>query len=142
MRSQRLVLGLLGLALFGALFEVLPAAGLVSAEDVPPTSRILTTLADQLTQQRFQTALLDTLRTWVFGLAVAVAAGVALGVLIGSVPLLRNLTASTVEFLRPIPSVALIPLAVVLYGSTIRSTLILVVYASFWQVLVQVLHGV
>ena len=57
-------------------------------------------------------------------------------------PLLRAATASTIEFLRPIPSVALIPLAVVLYGTGMRSTLLLVVYASFWQVLVQVLHGV
>jgi ABC-type nitrate/sulfonate/bicarbonate transport system permease component len=38
--------------------------------------------------------------------------------------------------------VALIPLAALLYGATITSTLVLVVYASFWQVLVQVLHGV
>jgi NitT/TauT family transport system substrate-binding protein len=58
------------------------------------------------------------------------------------VPVLRALTASTIEFLRPIPSVALIPLVVLLYGSRPASALVLVVYASFWQVLVQVLHGV
>ncbi|RDG30544.1 ABC transporter permease, partial [Streptomyces corynorhini] len=51
-------------------------------------------------------------------------------------------TASTVEFLRPIPSVALIPLAVLLYGTDLRSTLLLVVYAAFWQVLVQVVLGI
>lgn len=139
---MRFLLGLAGLVGFGLIFEVVPRIGLVSPDDVPPTSRILTTLVDQVGQQRFQVALLDTLRTWIFGLAIAVVAGVVLGVLIGAVPLLRAATASTVEFLRPIPSVALIPLAVLLYGSTIRSTLILVVYAAFWQVLVQVLHGV
>jgi ABC-type nitrate/sulfonate/bicarbonate transport system permease component len=64
------------------------------------------------------------------------------GVALGAVPLLWELTSTTVEFLRPIPSVALIPLVVVLYGSTITSAVVLVVYASFWQVLVQVLHGV
>jgi ABC-type nitrate/sulfonate/bicarbonate transport system permease component len=64
------------------------------------------------------------------------------GVLIGAVPVLRAATASTVEFLRPIPSVALIPLAVLLYGTALGSTLLLVVYAAFWQVLVQVLYGV
>jgi ABC-type nitrate/sulfonate/bicarbonate transport system permease component len=58
------------------------------------------------------------------------------------VPWLRALTASTIEFLRPIPSVALIPLVAVLYGSERTSTVILVVYASFWQVLLQALHGV
>ncbi len=65
-----------------------------------------------------------------------------LGVVIGSVPLLRAVTASTIEFLRPIPSVALIPVAVLLYGTGMASTLLLVVYAAFWQVLVQVLAGV
>ena len=58
------------------------------------------------------------------------------------VPYLRQATSSTIEFLRPIPSVALIPLAVLLYGSELRSVLLLVVYASFWQVLIQVLYGV
>nr|WP_244984455.1 ABC transporter permease subunit [Actinomadura citrea] len=70
------------------------------------------------------------------------AAGVVLGILIGGVPFVRAALASTIEFLRPIPSVALIPLAVLLYGTEMRSTLLLVVYASFWQILVQVLYGV
>ena len=64
------------------------------------------------------------------------------GVVIGSLRGLRAATASTIEFLRPIPSVALIPIAVLLYGAQLRSTLLLVVYAAFWPVLVQVLHGV
>jgi ABC-type nitrate/sulfonate/bicarbonate transport system permease component len=41
-----------------------------------------------------------------------------------------------------VPSVALIPVAILLYGTGMASTLLLVVYASFWQVLVQVLSGV
>jgi ABC-type nitrate/sulfonate/bicarbonate transport system permease component len=75
-------------------------------------------------------------------LAVSLVAGILLGIVIGSVPLLRAATASTIEFLRPIPSVALIPLAVVLFKTPMQSTLLLVIYASFWQVLIQVLHGV
>ncbi len=45
------------------------------------------------------------------------AIGVIAGVVIGSVPILREFTASTIEFLRPIPSVALIPLVVLIFGS-------------------------
>ena len=136
------LLGLAGLAGFGVLLELAPRAGLVPDRYAPPTSRILAALGEQVREQRFWLALSDTLRTWATGLAIAVAAGVALGVLVGATPLLRAATASTIEFLRPIPSVALIPLAVLLYGATRTSTLVLVVYASFWQVLVQVLHGV
>jgi ABC-type nitrate/sulfonate/bicarbonate transport system permease component len=81
-------------------------------------------------------------RTWLTGLVIALAGGIVLGVVIGAVPLLREATASTIEFLRPIPSVALIPLAVIFFSTQRGATLLLVVYASFWQVLVQVLHGV
>jgi ABC-type nitrate/sulfonate/bicarbonate transport system permease component len=38
--------------------------------------------------------------------------------------------------------VALIPLVVVMQGPTVEATLILVVYAAFWQVLIQTLAGV
>jgi ABC-type nitrate/sulfonate/bicarbonate transport system permease component len=139
---MRLVLGLAGLLGFAGLLEAIPRLGWVSPDYLPPTSTILRTLAQQVDQARFRDAVADTVYTWIVGLAIAVAAGIVVGVIIGSVPVLRALTESTIEFLRPIPSVALIPLVIVLYGSTIKSTLVLVVYAAFWQVLVQVLHGV
>ena len=139
---MRLLLGVAGLLGFGVLLELIPRLGLVSDRFVPPTSRILADLAEQAAEQQFWLAVADTVRTWLFGLALAVVAGILVGVLLGSVPLLRAATSSTIEFLRPIPSVALIPLVVVLWGSTVTSTLVLVVYAAFWQVLIQVLYGV
>lgn len=87
-------------------------------------------------------ALAQTLTTWALGLVIAVVAAVVLGVAIGASPVVRALTASTIAFLRPIPSVALVPLAVLLYGTGREATLILVVYAAFWPVLVQVIAGV
>jgi ABC-type nitrate/sulfonate/bicarbonate transport system permease component len=136
------VLGLMGLATFAVALEIAPRAGLVPSEYAPPTSRIVSALANVVEHGEFWLALRDTLITWAVGLGIAVAAGVVVGVVLGSVPLLWELTSTTVEFLRPIPSVALIPLVIVLYGSSIKSAVVLVVYASFWQVLIQVLHGV
>jgi ABC-type nitrate/sulfonate/bicarbonate transport system permease component len=136
------LLGLGGLAGLVALLQVLPATGLVSAVNLPPASEIGRALVEELGDGEFWAALGDTMTAWAIGLAIAVVAGVVAGVVIGAVPVLRALTASSIEFLRPIPSVALIPVAVLLYGSQIESSLLLVVYASFWQVLIQVLHGV
>lgn len=135
------LLGVLGLVLFGGLLELLPRTGVVSPEYFPPSSRIAVALWDQLQRPAFYAALVDTLITWLTGLAIAVATGVVVGVIIGSIPLLRELTASSIEFLRPIPSVALIPGLVVLLHKE-QATLVIVVYASFWQVLIQVLYGV
>lgn len=87
-------------------------------------------------------ALVQTLTTWALGLGIAVVLAVVLGVVIGASRVMRVMTASTIAFLRPIPSVALVPLAVLLYGTGREATLILVVYAAFWPVLVQVISGV
>jgi ABC-type nitrate/sulfonate/bicarbonate transport system permease component len=135
-------LGLLGLLLVVGVFEVLPRSGLVDSRYLPPASSMAAALGRLVREHDFWTAVGETMRGWAAGLALSMLIGVAGGLVIGSVPLLRQLTASTIEFLRPIPSVALIPLVVLLYGSEPRSALTLVVYAATWQVLVQVLYGV
>jgi len=134
--------GLGGLVGFALLLEIVPRIGIISPDYLPPFSTIMIALFKEMTTATFWTALGDTLEAWAIGLVIAVVAGVVIGIAIGSSRLLRSLTHSTIEFLRPIPSVALIPLAVLLFGSQIQSTLVLVVYASFWQVLIQVLYGV
>jgi len=141
-RGLNTALGAAGLAAFLALGEVVPRVGIVKEAYFPPTSRIASAFWDELKDGAFWSALGDTLTGWALGLAIAVGAGIVAGVLLSVVPYLREATASTIEFLRPIPSVALIPLAVLLYGTELRSVLLLVVYASFWQILIQVLYGV
>ena len=136
------LLGLGGLVGFALLLEIVPRIGLVSPHYLPPFSEIVVALARELATANFWRAFGDTMRAWALGLVISLAAGVVIGLVIGSSSLLRTLTYSTIEFLRPIPSVALIPLAVLLFGTKLQSTLILVVYASFWQVLIQVLYGV
>jgi len=90
---------------------VAPRVGLVPERYLPPTSEILGALADELQEPSFWVALGDTLEGWAIGLGLALVAGIGLGLLIGSVPALRAATASTIEFLRPIPSVAPDPVA-------------------------------
>jgi ABC-type nitrate/sulfonate/bicarbonate transport system permease component len=136
-------LGLLGLVLFALVLELLPRTGLVSDVYFPPFSTMVRALVEAMGTSEFWSATGETLRAWITGLALAVVLGLAAGFLLGSVDVLRRFTASTVEFLRPVPSVALIPLAVLVFGITgIRSTLLLVVYAAFWQMLLQVVYGV
>jgi ABC-type nitrate/sulfonate/bicarbonate transport system permease component len=136
------VLGALGLLTLVAVLELVPRVGLVDDRFLPPFSSMVSALAQEVGTPTFWAALGATLRGWAIGLAIALVAGVVLGIVIGSIPIVRAATDSTIEFLRPIPSVALIPLAVLLWGNDMKSTLVLVIYATFWQVLLQVLYGV
>lgn len=108
-----------GIAIAVVVAELLPRTGLFADGALPPLSAVLAELGREAGDAELWEALGRTVRTWAIGLVVAVAAGVAAGVVIGLVPLLRALTASTVEFLRPIPSVALIP-AVILIQAPYR----------------------
>ena len=111
------VLGLLGVVLVTALVELVPRLGIVDRRFLPPASEIFAALFGLLGDGKFWQALLDTTITWATGLAIAMVLGVGLGMLIGSFPVVREFVASTIEFLRPIPSVALIPLVVLLLGT-------------------------
>lgn len=131
-----------GVLVAAGIAELVPRTGWVADGALPPLSAVLSELVDQAGGAPLWTAIGDTVRTWALGLLLAVVAGVLVGLIIGLVPVLRAVTASTVEFLRPIPSVALIPAVILIFGTGFESGIVLIVYAAFWQVLVQVLYGV
>lgn len=133
---------LVGIAVAALIAELVPRTGLIADGALPPLSSVLAQLGREAGDGALWEALGNTVRTWAVGLVAAVAAGVIAGVAIGLVPVLRAITASTVEFLRPIPSVALIPAVILVFGTGYESGVVLIVYAGFWQVLVQVLYGV
>ncbi|GAB3161931.1 ABC transporter permease [Myceligenerans halotolerans] len=135
-------LGIAGVVAVVAVEEALTRTGIIDPTYLPPVTVMFGALAEQLGQAPFWSALAGTLSGWAIGLALAMVLGTVCGIVIGSLAVVRELTASTIEFLRPIPSVALIPLVVLLFGTQPESSISLVVYAAFWQVLVQVLYGV
>lgn len=140
--AQRAWAGAAGVVLFLVALQVLPTTGVVDREHTPPLTEVVAALVKRVATPAFWEALLNTLVTWGIGLGISVAIAVVLGLLIGGIPVLREFSASTIEFLRPIPSVALIPLAVLLYGTGRDATLLLVIYAAVWQMLIQVIYGV
>ncbi|APF41279.1 ABC transporter permease [Neomicrococcus aestuarii] len=139
---RRLILGVAGIITFLLAWEIAPRVGLLPARYLPPASEVLAVFAQDLGMASFWKAVGDTMLAWVIGLSIAVVAATVIGLVVGMSPFLRKFTNSTVEFLRPIPSVALIPLAVLLFGVKLESSLMLIIYASFWQVLIQTLYGV
>jgi NitT/TauT family transport system permease protein len=96
---------------------------------------VLRRLLDLLGQEAFLRDIVATVLAWAISLALAVAIAVPTGLLLGSVPVLRAATRATVEFLRPIPSVALIPLVILVVGGGPEAKITLATYAAVWPIL-------
>ena len=116
--------------------------GLLNEDHVPSMTATVAELAELLGDGEFWSAVGSTLQGWALGLGIAAALAIPLGILIGSSPLAYRSVRFVVEFLRPIPSVALVPLAVLIYGVGLESKVFLAAFASFWPLFVQTLYGV
>jgi ABC-type nitrate/sulfonate/bicarbonate transport system permease component len=125
-----------------ALWEAVVRAGLIPETSIPPATSAIGELASQVTQAAMWKAVGNTLEGWVIGLGLAVLLGVPAGILIGSSRWAYRALRVPIEFLRPIPSVALIPLAVLVYGTGLQSKVFLATFASFWPLLIQTIYGV
>src|SRR5215216_5311708 len=133
---------LVAIAAVLGLWELLVRAGVLSDTSFPPMTETVAELFRQLGEGDFWTAVANTLQGWALGPGLAIVLAVPLGILVGSNRLLYRALRVPIEFLRPIPSVALIPLAVLVYGTGLESKVFLAVFASFWPLFVQTLYGV
>jgi ABC-type nitrate/sulfonate/bicarbonate transport system permease component len=132
----------LGVVAVLALFELLTRTEVISSRHFPPPTEMFAALADEVVTGDFWTAVGNTMQGWAIGLAVAAAIAIPVGIVVGSSALLYRAVRAVIEFLRPIPSVALIPLAVLIWGSGLESKVFLAAFASTWPLLMQTLYGV
>lgn len=140
--SPQVVYPAVGVALILGAFDVAPRIGILPRQFFPPVSEDLTELWDQLRSGTFWAALRSTTEGWAVGLGAAIGLGVPVGMLLGSSEVLGRAFRAVVEFLRPIPSVALVPVAILVFGRGLDLKVFLVVFAAFWPLLIQATYGV
>ena len=135
-------LAVVGIAILVVIGQVAPPLTGISPDSLPTSSAVFAALGGLVVSGGLWQPVLDTLGVWAIGVSIASIAALVIGMLIGSLPVVRRLTSGVIELLRPIPSVALLPLAVLLYGTRMGSSLLLIVFTCFWQMLIQVIAGV
>ena len=109
---------------------------------IPPISQILVTLGQLFFSGQVTAHLLITLRRFIEGYLLAAILGVTLGVILGYFRFAHSLLEMLIEFLRPMPSVAIIPVAILLLGIGDSMITAVTVYASMWPILVNTIDGV
>ena len=116
-RAEAMLLPLLGIVVVLVAFEVAPRAGVLPRQSFPPVSEIFSALAELVAAGELWTPVLETLDGWARAMLIAAVIAIPLGMLIGTSQVAALTMRLPVEFLRPIPSVALIPILILLYGS-------------------------
>ncbi|MBO9642325.1 MAG: ABC transporter permease, partial [Pseudacidovorax sp.] len=76
------------------------------------------------------------------GFAIALGLGVTIGLLMGSSRAMRENLDPIFESFRPIAPMAILPIAILWFGTGTPSALAIVTYAAFFPVLVNTVHGV
>ncbi|WP_329068218.1 ABC transporter permease [Amycolatopsis sp. NBC_01480] len=138
---MRIVRNLVGLLGFLLLWEVVVRAGLVDQNDLPPPTVVFARLGELLGDTEFVRDVIASVLAWMIALVISIAIAVPAGLLLGSIGWLRDATKAIVEFLRPIPSVALIPLVLILIGGGPESKITLAVYAAVWPILFNTVYA-
>jgi ABC-type nitrate/sulfonate/bicarbonate transport system permease component len=87
-------------------------------------------------------AIAQTLASATAGLAIGFASGLAAGIALGLVRPLDRLLEVTVELIRPVPSVAFIPIALLIFGFGYRMEIATIAFAVVWPTLVLVRSAV
>jgi NitT/TauT family transport system permease protein len=137
----RLLRNLAGLLGFFLIWEGSVRAGLVDKLYLPPASTVLVRTVELLGNAQFIGDVVATVLAWAIAILISIAIAVPAGLLLGSIPWLRDSTRAVVEFLRPIPSVALIPLVLLLIGSGPEAKITLAVYAAVWPILFNTIYA-
>jgi ABC-type nitrate/sulfonate/bicarbonate transport system permease component len=141
-RGAPALLGALGVVAVLVLAELVSRLGIVDARDIPPASAVIRELVDELGASTFWQQVGDTMAGWAVGLAIAVVAGIVIGLVLGSSIYAWSALRPTIEFLRPVPSVALIPFAILVWGQDLGSKVFLIVFGALWVMVIQTMYGV
>ncbi|HEY3303909.1 MAG TPA: ABC transporter permease [Candidatus Binatia bacterium] len=143
MKSKRV--NLAGLAVFAALLLLWELSSRSSPDlksYFPPPSEVLSVLFRLAFARELFGHFVDTLARFLGGYFLAATIAISLGVVLGYSRFAHSLFDPLIELLRPMPSVAIIPVAILLLGIDDAMMIGVTVYACAWPILLNTIDGV
>jgi len=129
------------LCLLVLLWWITAYQGWVSRAFLPTPQAVAQSLVEGLGSGELANAGVATIQRMLLGWGLACLLGIALGALIGTSSAARAWIQPTLEFIRPLPGAAVLPLAISIFGLSATMVLVVVSFASMWPVLLSTLHG-
>lgn len=128
------------LILWCLVWEIVGRADLVLL--FPPFSDVLASLAELVQTPKFLAASWITLRAFGIGMAFAILAGIALGILMGRVKTAENLLGMWVNVFSSAPLSALVPVLMILFGMGETTIVVSVFLFAVWIIALDTQAGV
>lgn len=125
-----------------AILQLLVVTDVIDQRVFPRPTSIGSALYDRVQQGSFWESVLRTLEGWALGLGLAILLAVPLGIAIGSSASAYRSVRFVVDFVRPIPSIALLPLFILLFGIGMSLKTYLVALGCFFPLFFQTMYGV
>ncbi|MCX6499401.1 MAG: ABC transporter permease [Arthrobacter sp.] len=141
-RRTRTVLWQLFAILAVLLIWQMAAVSPLVGDALPGPLQVATAMVGLWGTTSYWTAVLTTVKVWATGLAICTVVGIPLGLLIG---ISLNATRSTrwvIDFFRTIPTIALLPLVLLLFGPSMNMEITLIVLSAVWPLLIQSMYAV
>ena len=126
---------------FILLWSIASHAGWISRVFLPTPQATLASLREGLDSGELWSFTVATIGRMLQGWLLASLAGIALGALIGVSARARSYLQPTLEFVRPLPASALLPLAISLFGLNPGTVMFVVAFGAMWPVLLATVHG-
>lgn len=136
------VLSLSGLFLFWYLGTKYRWDFYIRFKNVPTPYQVFKQASEVGLSDRFLVNVLVSLRRILGGFFIAIALGVPLGLLIGRYKRVSELLIPAIEVLRPIPAIAWVPMAIMLWPNNESSIIFITFIGSFFPILLNTVHGV
>jgi ABC-type nitrate/sulfonate/bicarbonate transport system permease component len=125
-----------------AAWQALKSAGVLDYEYLPSPRELLAAAVDLASSGELVDDIAHTLGVTVVAAAISMVIGAALGLAIGLMQTARRYLMASVDFLRTIPAVALVPVAVLSFGPVGFAEIALATYAATWPIVLHTADGV
>ena len=133
---SKLAKGILFPVLFLLAWEIVMRATRMQSDSLAPPSEIAAAFWRAALDGTLAQRTYETLRAALIGLAVGGGLAVVMSIALGLVPAFARLMRFSIEALRPVPSVALIPVAILVLGFGYAMEISLIAFSAFWPVLI------
>lgn len=140
-RLKQLLIGVAFPLVLLASWQVLADARVLNPVFFPAPLRALAVLAERIADGSLWPPLLATVWRMMIGWLLAGFIGVLIGALIGTSSAAREYLGPTLEFLRPLPASAIIPVAILFLGLTQQMSLVVIAFGAIWPVLLGSVYG-